>query len=156
MSSRRRREIGVSKTAREVKNVGDEIQKLDRARANPKVDADTSKAHAKIGKFATDMHARISAAVKALPDVDLTIKSTETERQIQTIRNQLAQLSDKKIGVDLSAEQFHAEWAASTPPLWALAATLSPQQSYVGGIPAGGLRGAYGPIAPVPGSGTGS
>lgn len=76
-----------------------------------KAKANTAKAEADIGAFATKAQLRLEKALTALPDVELTIKSTEAERRLQVIRNEIGHLADKRIGVDIDSEKFESELA---------------------------------------------
>jgi hypothetical protein len=53
------------------------------------------------GAFARTVRARIEAALKALPKVELKADSSDTDRKIADIRARLEALRDKKIGIDI-------------------------------------------------------
>jgi len=64
-------------------------------------DADTKKAAAQVGSFAREMRRDITAAVKALPDIELKANQGDAHRKIALIRNELERLSSKTVGVDI-------------------------------------------------------
>ncbi|MEU4218122.1 hypothetical protein [Actinoplanes sp. NPDC026623] len=53
------------------------------------------------GTFATAFHKRVEAAFRALPEVELTADSSDADRAVQALRDELARLHDKRIGVDI-------------------------------------------------------
>ena len=55
------------------------------------------------GEFARSLKARLSEALKNLPDVEINADSSDADIKIREIRGQLEALRDKKIGVDISA-----------------------------------------------------
>ena len=66
-------------------------EELDTKLANKHfpVNIDTTKASADVGAFATTMTAKLDAAIKALPAVKITGDSTDADRAIDEVRNQL-------------------------------------------------------------------
>lgn len=54
------------------------------------------------GAFADAFQARVKAALKSLPKAEITAESSDADRKIQDIRAQLADLSSKRVGVDIS------------------------------------------------------
>src|SRR5581483_1654803 len=63
------------------------------------------------GAFGDAMKARIEAALKSLPKAQIDADSTEADRKIDELRTRLEELRDKRIGIDLSAEEALAEIA---------------------------------------------
>ncbi len=55
------------------------------------------------GEFARSLKARLSEALRNLPDVEINADSSDADIKIREIRGQLEALRDKKIGVDISA-----------------------------------------------------
>lgn len=53
------------------------------------------------GEFERQVQTKIRAALSAIPKVDITADSTDAERKIQELRQSLADLSDKRVGVDI-------------------------------------------------------
>lgn len=54
------------------------------------------------GAFAEAFRARVESALRALPKVDITAESSDADRKIAAVRAQLAELADKRIGIDVS------------------------------------------------------
>lgn len=73
-----------------------------------------------VGSFERDLKARIAAAQAQLPDIELRADSSDADREIASIRGQLATLLDKRIGVDIDAGQALAEVATLHAQLVAL------------------------------------
>lgn len=61
------------------------------------------------GAFADAFKAKVSAALRALPKVDITADSSEADRKIAELRAQLQELSDKRVGVDIDATEARAK-----------------------------------------------
>jgi hypothetical protein len=80
------------------------INELDGRRVTVDLDVATRRAQDNVGAFARDLQARVEAAVKALPNVDLKADATDMETRIAAIRVELSQISDKKVGVGLTAD----------------------------------------------------
>lgn len=97
------------KVADSVGDVTDEMRKLDRQKAEPKIDVDTKRAEEKIQRFAKNLRRRVEAAVKALPDVEITADSSDADREIAQVRRELAELGNKEIGVDIDAAAAEAK-----------------------------------------------
>jgi hypothetical protein len=94
--------------AQKLDRLSNKLDKLDGKTATAKVEVDTDKAEREIGAFAANMQKRISAAIKALPDIELNADSSDADRRIVELRKELAGLSGKRIGVDISAEDARA------------------------------------------------
>ena len=56
------------------------------------------------GAFADAFKAKVSAALRALPKVDITADASEADKKIAELRAQLEALSKQKIGVDIQAD----------------------------------------------------
>lgn len=54
------------------------------------------------GKFADGFKARVTAALKSLPDAQINADSSDADRKIAEIRAELAGLSSQRVGVDVS------------------------------------------------------
>lgn len=63
------------------------------------------------GAFADAFKARLTAAMDKLPKVDLGADSTDADRKIADLRARMAELSGKRIGVDIDAGTALAEMA---------------------------------------------
>lgn len=61
--------------------------------------------------FGEGARSGIDAALKDLPSPKIDLNSTEAERKIATLRTELDELRDKKIGVDISSDDFLAKIA---------------------------------------------
>lgn len=61
------------------------------------------------GAFSDAFTARVTAAVKSLPDIELRADASEAQRELSHIRAELVALSGKRIGVDISDAQALAE-----------------------------------------------
>lgn len=81
------------------------LDALDGKKVDATVDVDTRRADDKIGRFATDLRRKISAAVDNLPEVDITADSSDADRKLADIRRRMQELGDARIGVDLSADE---------------------------------------------------
>ncbi|GAA2108233.1 peptidoglycan DD-metalloendopeptidase family protein [Streptomyces synnematoformans] len=75
------------------------------------------------GAFARAARARIQAAMRALPDVDIDADTTPAQAQILRLRAQLARLADQEIGVDIDAGAALAQIQAIQGRLRALSAS---------------------------------
>lgn len=64
------------------------------------------------GAFAEGFRARVTAALKSLPDVKIGADSSETDVALARIRADLAELSGKRIGVDVDETTALAELSA--------------------------------------------
>jgi hypothetical protein len=53
------------------------------------------------GRFARELRARLDRAIREIPDIKLSADSSEAERRLATIRQQLQTLRDAKVGVDI-------------------------------------------------------
>ncbi|HEX8374430.1 MAG TPA: hypothetical protein VF606_04540, partial [Geminicoccaceae bacterium] len=58
------------------------------------------------GAFAAVLRRRVEAALTALPAVEITADSSDAQRAVASVREQLAKLRDARIGVDL--DELHA------------------------------------------------
>lgn len=97
------------KVADKVEDVTEELERLDKTTANPKVDVDTRKAEQKIDRFAKNLRKKVGAAVKALPDIDIGADSSDAEREIAQVRKDLLTLQDVEIHTDLDAAKAEAK-----------------------------------------------
>ncbi|WP_425837340.1 peptidoglycan DD-metalloendopeptidase family protein [Streptomyces fractus] len=61
------------------------------------------------GAFADSMRRHLEAAFRAMPKLDIRIGDTGVDAELARIRAKLEQLSNKRIGVDVSAEHAEAE-----------------------------------------------
>lgn len=61
------------------------------------------------GAFARSFSRAVTAALQALPDVEVGADSTDAQREIAAIRGQLLSLADQEIGVDISGEDAARE-----------------------------------------------
>lgn len=61
-----------------------------------------------MGRFAEDTRRSLDAALRALPDIELHADASDADREIANIRRELAELSNKRIGVDVDAAQAKA------------------------------------------------
>lgn len=73
------------------------------------VSAETKAATAALGSFAQDVQKKLVNAVRALPDIEITADSTDAQKDMKKLRDELAELANKKVGVDISAEDALAE-----------------------------------------------
>ncbi|MBT0771806.1 hypothetical protein KIH74_22890 [Kineosporia sp. J2-2] len=55
------------------------------------------------GSFGRALKARLEAAFRSLPDVEIDADSTQADRKIADIRRRISELQDKRIGVDVDA-----------------------------------------------------
>ncbi|MGH7964164.1 MAG: hypothetical protein ACRERD_20470, partial [Candidatus Binatia bacterium] len=69
------------------------------------IDVDTVKVEEKLGAFAEAMQRRLERAVQALPNVELKADASDVDRRIANIRAELQSLGDKRIGVDIDADE---------------------------------------------------
>ncbi|MFD7776659.1 peptidoglycan DD-metalloendopeptidase family protein [Streptomyces sp. NPDC059753] len=63
------------------------------------------------GAFADSMRRRLEAAFRAMPKLDIRLGDTGVDAELARIRAKLEQLSNKRIGIDVSAEAAAAEVA---------------------------------------------
>lgn len=98
----------LAKVAAALEALTAKLTKLDRTKAEPTVELDTRKAEKALGAFAADMKKRLTAAVKALPEIELDADSSDADRAIARIRAALADLSEQRIGVDIDAADAEA------------------------------------------------
>jgi hypothetical protein len=73
------------------------------------VSAETKAATAALGAFAQDIQKKLVNAVRALPDIEITADSSDAQKEMKKLRDELAALADKKVGIDISAEDALAE-----------------------------------------------
>jgi hypothetical protein len=91
------------------KEFGDPIQAPVKPTSDP---ADGGKQGEAYGSaFGEGARSGIDAALKDLPSPNIDVNSTEAERKIATLRTELDELRDKKIGVDISSADFLAKVA---------------------------------------------
>jgi phage-related protein len=77
------------------------------------------------GAFAEGFSRRVQAALSSLPEAEITADSTDADLKLQVLRKSLAELGDKKIGVDIQADTARAELAVIRSELAGLAETAS-------------------------------
>lgn len=87
------------------------------------VDVDTRRAEQRIGAFAAGMRGRISAAVRALPEIEIGADSTDAQRELARIRQEMVALGRQRIGVDIDAAAAQTRLAELTTQLQALQAS---------------------------------
>lgn len=63
------------------------------------------------GAFASSLRRKLEAAFKAMPKLDVKLSDTGVDAQIARLRAKLEQLSNKRIGIDVGAEEARAEVA---------------------------------------------
>jgi hypothetical protein len=63
------------------------------------------------GAFATSLRRKLEVAFKAMPKLDVKLGDTGVDAQLARIRAKLEQLSNKRIGIDVGAEEARAEVA---------------------------------------------
>lgn len=97
------------KMAGQVERLAAKIDKLDGKKADVEIGVDTKNADAQIGKFATDVRTKLSAALKSLPEVKLDADASEAQREVERLRNEMLALRDQRIGVDIDAGKAAAE-----------------------------------------------
>lgn len=73
------------------------------------VSAETRAATAALGSFAQDVQKKLVNAVRALPAIEITADSTDAEKDMKRLRDELAELANKKVGIDISAEDALGE-----------------------------------------------
>lgn len=73
-----------------------------------KLDVDTKGAEKQVGAFATDVRRRLEAAVKTLPELEITADSSDADRELSRIRSELQRLQNAEIGVDIDAAEADA------------------------------------------------
>jgi hypothetical protein len=91
------------KMAGQVERLAAKIDKLDGKKADVEIGVDTSGADREVGRFATDVRTKLSAALKSLPELKLTADSSDAQRDIERIRNEMLALRDQRIGVDIDS-----------------------------------------------------
>ncbi|MBX6167532.1 MAG: hypothetical protein IRY84_07825 [Thermobispora bispora] len=64
------------------------------------------------GAFARAFSKRLETAFRALPKAEITASSTDAEAKVQTLRQALAELSSRTVGVDIDADTALGELAA--------------------------------------------
>jgi len=79
-----------------------------RVRVRPDEDT-TAQGAAAAGQFADAFKAKLAAALRDLPKVNLDLDASESDRKLAELRAQLEELNGKKIGVDISAEEARAK-----------------------------------------------
>lgn len=68
------------------------------------VDAETRAATAKLGAFAQDLQKTLTQAIRKLPDLEITADSSDAQKAVAQLRSEMATLANKRIGIDISAE----------------------------------------------------
>lgn len=81
------------------------LDKLDGKKAEAEVGVKTDKAERQIGAFATNLRRKLDAATKSLPEIEINADSSDADREIDSVRQELATLRDATIGVDLDADE---------------------------------------------------
>jgi len=64
------------------------------------------------GAFAEAFRSKLAAALKALPQADITADSSDADRKIAALRARLQELSDKRVGIDISDAEARAKVAS--------------------------------------------
>ncbi|PZG20596.1 phage tail protein [Nonomuraea aridisoli] len=82
-----------------------------------------SEGDAAAGAFAQAFRRRIQTALSNLPEAEITADSSEADAKVQALRQALAELGDRRIGVDIQADTARAELAAIRGELASLAET---------------------------------
>jgi phage-related protein len=82
----------------------------------PEVDPSTKEktrreGDAAAGAFADAFQARLRAALRSLPKVEITADSSDADRRIADVRSELEALADKRIGIDVSESDALAKIA---------------------------------------------
>lgn len=72
------------------------------------------------GKFARDLNAKLTAAIEALPQIDIRANADGAELALRTIRAELATLSGKRIDIDITVDDAVAKAEAQLARLKAL------------------------------------
>lgn len=85
------------------------LDRLDGKKVDAKVGVKTDEAEREIGAFATNARRKLEAALSSLPEIEIDANSTKAERRAADLRKQLAELTDKTIGVDIPADEAIAE-----------------------------------------------
>lgn len=98
----------LTRTLAQIKAVREEAEKP----AHMRVDVDMNE-----GAFVVRAREAVKKAQAALPRLELDADSTPAQVEIARIRSSMQTLQDKKIGVDITAEQFNAEAARLTERL---------------------------------------
>jgi len=113
----------VSRAKAEIAGLESNLGRLERQRtATLAVEADTESAERQVGAFAALMRARLVAATKALPEIELTADSSDVDREMAAVRAQLQTLLDPTITPDLADARIRTEIAALQSRLQLLAA----------------------------------
>lgn len=73
------------------------------------------------GAFADEAKKTIAATLKDIPEIHVEADTSPAERKVAELRSTLADLGDKKIGVDIDEDQFSAEVQRLTARLESLA-----------------------------------
>lgn len=84
---------------------------LNASSANPRLDVDTDPADRTLGRWAMDFRRKVREAIAEIPTVDITVRTdlTDVERDMARIRQELASILDKEIGVDIEPAEAIAE-----------------------------------------------
>ncbi|GAA1064675.1 hypothetical protein [Streptomyces asiaticus] len=61
------------------------------------------------GAFARSLRTKLEAAFKAMPKLDVKLSDTGVDAELSRIRAKLEQLKDKRVGIDVGAEEAAAE-----------------------------------------------
>lgn len=83
---------------------------LNGATATANVDVDTDPADRTLGRWEQTFRRRVRDALATIPtDIDLRVDATDVERELGQIRRDLATLTQKRIGIDITGEDAIAE-----------------------------------------------
>jgi hypothetical protein len=107
--------IGANEAFAEIKVLSHELAELSRKTTNVRVRADikaamsslglikheTKSAENEIGAFARKLQASISKAIASLPEIELHAESTEVDRKLAKIRQELAAIADARVGIGI-------------------------------------------------------
>jgi hypothetical protein len=81
------------------------------------IDVDARRAEARIGAFALNMRRQITQAVRSLPEIEITADSSDAQRELATVRRELVELGNQRVGIDISAEEAQRKLDALTERL---------------------------------------
>ncbi|WFG44385.1 hypothetical protein [Pseudonocardia alni] len=81
------------------------LDRLDGKRVEAELGVKTDKAEREVGAFATTTRRRLQAALSSLPEIEIDANSTPAQREVARIRDEMASLADKRIGIDISADE---------------------------------------------------
>lgn len=95
----------IERLAAAIDNLTSDLRKLDRTKAEPRVDVDTAQAERKVGRFAETLQRNLTRAIESLPEIDPEADFSDAQREIADVRRELQTLNDLRIGVDIDAAE---------------------------------------------------